>query len=150
MLDITPAGLWLLIGISCLIIEFIKLPSIGFLFLGLGGLANAILTYNYQLSIEYQLMSFGFFSLVWFLILWFPLKKFIRRDQVSKNSFDIIGSEVEVFAQDIFPNNIGQVKWSGTYMNARLNVKEILPAKVGDKLIITEVHGNILICRKSH
>ena len=66
----------------------------------------------------------------------------------DKEYFDIIGMQVEVAYEDIKPDNLGQVYWSGTIMNAKLSSGETI-ARVGDKLFIVNAKGNILICKHS-
>jgi len=54
--------------------------------------------------------------------------------------------QVEVAYEDIKPGNLGQVYWSGTIMNAKLSSGETI-ARVGEKLVIVNAKGNILICK---
>lgn len=147
MFEITPSVIWLIVGLIFLAIEFTKLPGIGFLFLGLGGLINSALVYNYPFFEEHQYTSFGLVSLLSFIILWWPLKKYMYKKSPGSH-FSLVGSDVEVYANPIMQGQPGQVKWSGTIMNAKL-VSNSLPAKVGEILVITEVQGNVLICRKN-
>ena len=79
------------------------------------------------------------------------MKAFLSKDKnkLSRDTFDIIGSQVIVENKDIKANELGQVSWCGTIMNAKLigsSNKDI--AKVGDTLIIIEVKGNVLFCNK--
>ena len=93
----------------------------------------------------YQIVSMGLSSLAWFLLLWWPLKNFVYGSKDAKNSyFNIVGMQVEVALKDIEASGRGQVYWSGTIMNARIDDNK--GAKVGDSLYILEVRGNILIC----
>lgn len=149
MFNISPIEIWLLIGFICLIFEFTKFPAIGFLFLGLGALSNGILIYSYPLFSEYQYTSFGLLSFLWLAILWIPLKKYIYKKGKQRDHFDIIGSEVVVYGNNILPGGTGQVKWSGAVMNARLSENEQEEALINQKLYIQQVNGNVLICRKS-
>lgn len=146
MFELAPVYIWLIIGFVCLIIEF-KLPTIGFLFLGLGGLTNAVLVSSYPPCLDYQFVCFGLVSLAWFIILWYPLKKYMHKGD-KHQTFDIIGSRVEVYGTRILVGGEGVVKWSGAIMNARLDVSAVTPAEVGEKLIVEGVKGNILLCAK--
>ena len=146
MFDITSAEIWLIIGLVGIVVEFTKLPGIGFLFLGLGSLINSVLVYNYSFFEEHQYTSFGLVSFLSFIVLWWPLKKYMYKKSPGSH-FGLIGSEVEVYATPILSGAVGQVRWSGTIMNAKL-VSNSLPAEVGELLIINEVQGNVLICRK--
>lgn len=148
MFDVTPAEPWLIIGLLGLVIEFAKLPGIGFLFLGLGGLINSIMVYNYPIFEEYQYTSFGLVSFLCFALLWWPLKKYMYKKNSAGSHFDIIGSRATVYANPLVPGKLGQVTWSGTIMNAKL-VRDSDSAEVGEIVVVSEVHGNVLICRKS-
>jgi len=152
MIAITPSMLWLLFGISLIILEFSQLPGIGFLFLGFGAITTAIMT-NY-LQAETMLTQFAYFgisSIAWFALLWYPMKKFLYQSEDAnlKDSFDIVGAEVTVIKNDIRVGHLGQVLWCGTVMNAKLIGKPNNDtAKVDDTLIVKEVKGNVLICSK--
>lgn len=147
MFNISSPEFWILLGCLFILIEFTKLPGIGFLFLGLGSLTNAILTYNYPFALEHQYTIFGLISFLWMIILWWPLKKYIYQKHEIMGQFEIIGSEVEVF-NNISPGELGQVKWSGTIMNAKLDENEQEAALTGQKIYVHKVLGNVLICRK--
>ena len=79
----------------------------------------------------------------------FVLLRSIRFTSFCEHYMDMIGGEVEVCNSSLFPGDLGQVKWSGTVMNARLDKTEQNSAAIGDKLFITAIHGNILICSKT-
>ncbi len=143
--------IWLIIGIIYVIVEFFAVPSIGFLFFGLGALSNTLMVYNYPLvSLTNQITFFGILSLVWFCILYYPLKKYVyNKTDKTENYSDMIGKTVEVYSSTVSSDTIGQVRWSGAIMNAYLAPNEI-DAKTGDRLFIVEVKGNVLICSKHH
>ena len=46
-MDISAVEIWLIVGIIFIIIEFSKIPGIGFLFLGLGALTTSALISSY-------------------------------------------------------------------------------------------------------
>ncbi|MBM3467318.1 MAG: NfeD family protein [Alphaproteobacteria bacterium] len=149
-MDITAVEIWLLIGVIFIIIEFSKIPGIGFLFLGLGALTTSALISSYSEITDYQIATFGLVSFAWFLVQWWPLKKFVygkkKENGVNQGYFDLVGNQVTVFNQSIEPGKIGQVSWSGTIMNAKLADSEKEQGKPGDVLYVLEVKGNILIC----
>lgn len=148
-MNITPAQIWLLAGIIFILIEFSTIPGIGFLFIGFGALSNAILIYNFPFFADYQLAGIGILSMLWLLILWWPLKVYMYgKKGKQKDYFDIAGSEVKVF-DSIAPGGMGLVEWSGTIMNARLEDCEKQEAQVGQILYITKVKGNILVCSRT-
>lgn len=143
--------IWLIVGFCCIAIEFSTIPGIGFLFLGFGALSVSGVLYFYPALedlIHYQLAALGILSFGWFLLLWWPLKRFIYRKKTKAGgeSFNLIGSQVKVFDGPIKPLQLGKVMWSGTIMNAKLAHSELEEAQVGEILHILEVQGNILIC----
>ena len=142
--------IWLIIGIICLVVECVAVPSIGFLFFGLGALSNTLVVYNYPLvGLTNQITLFGILSLIWFCILYYPLKKYVcNKTGKAENYSDMIGKTVEVYSSNISSNTVGQVKWSGTIMNAYLAPNEI-DVKTDDQLFIIEVKGNVLVCSKN-
>ncbi|AFE49917.1 NfeD family protein [Rickettsia prowazekii] len=143
--------IWLIIGIICILVECYIVQNMGFLFLGLGALSNSLFVYNKPLvifTLTNQITFFGLFSLVWFCILYYPLKKYVyNKTDKTKSYSDMIGKTVEVYSPTVSSNTIGQVKWSGAIMNAYLAPNEI-DAKIGEQLFIIGVKGNILICSK--
>ncbi|WP_041405227.1 NfeD family protein [Rickettsia canadensis] len=141
--------IWLIIGIICVVIEFFTVPSIGFLFLGLGALSNTLVVYNYDINLQNQIMIFGILSLIWFSILYLPLKKYVYSTTAkAENYSDMVGKTVEVHSSTISSHTIvRQVKWSGVIMNAYLAPNEE-EAKTGDQLFIIKVKGNILVCSR--
>ncbi|BDU60335.1 hypothetical protein FLA4_07450 [Candidatus Rickettsia kotlanii] len=141
--------IWLITGIICIVVEFFAVSSIGFLFFGLGALSNTLVVYNYPLvSLTNQITFFGILSLIWFCILYYHLKKYVyNKTDKTKNYSDMIGKTVEVYSSTVSSDTIGQVRWSGAIMNAYLVPNEI-DAKTDDRLFITEVKGNVLICSR--
>lgn len=151
-IDIGPVEIWLVLGVICILIEFSAISGIGFLFAGFGALTNAILIYNFPESKDYQIISFGILSLLWFLLLWWPLKIYVYgrgNNKNLQNYFDIVGSSVKVVGQPLTPDVPGQVEWSGTILNARLANEEKSSAEIGDVLYVQRVQGNLLICSKT-
>ena len=112
-MNISSVEIWLIIGIVCIIIEFSKVPGIGFLFLGLGALTSSALISSYPEIIDYQIATFGLISLAWFLALWWPLKKFVygkkKGNNIDQSYFNLVGNQVIVFDKHIEPGKIGQV-----------------------------------------
>ncbi len=145
-MTITPVEVWFAIGIILILMEFTTIPGIGFLFLGLGSMTSSIIMFIYPFAVDYQLATLGFSALIWFLLLWWPLKIYVYKNTKGTNRdyFDLVGMEVEVAFDEIKPGEIGKVFWSGTTMNARLHNDQ--EASVGDKIYVIKVMGNILIC----
>ncbi|ABV74678.1 hypothetical protein A1C_01835 [Rickettsia akari str. Hartford] len=90
--------IWLIIGIICVVVEFFAVPNIGFLFFGLGALSKTLVVYNYPLvSLTNQITFFGILSLIWFCILYYPLKKYVyNKTDRTENYSNMIDKMVEV------------------------------------------------------
>ncbi|MDC0864663.1 NfeD family protein [Rickettsiaceae bacterium] len=152
MIPITASMLWLLFGIALLLLEFVQLPGIGFLFLGLGGVSTAIITnYWQEQTVLAQFAYFGLSSLFCFALLWYPLKSSLYKNTLSKKeTFDLVGSQVTVIKKEIKVGIVGEVSWCGTIMKAELaEDTNSNTAKIGDILVVQEVRGNVLICSKN-
>ncbi|WP_425363794.1 NfeD family protein [Candidatus Tisiphia endosymbiont of Hybos culiciformis] len=144
--DIPIVELWLIAGIICIIIEFFNTPNVGFLFLGLGGISNAIILNNYPSFLKYQYITFGFVSFIWLIILWYPLKFYVGKKHDKHEYSDMLGQEVQLYSNELLVGEKGQVLWSGTIMNAKLSKDSVKPAYKGDTLRIVQIDGNVLIC----
>lgn len=154
--------LWLIIGIVLIVLEFMHFTGIGFFFLGLGAISTSIFIYFFPDVLNFQVVIFGFSSLIWFLIFRRPLKLLTEQDnKSSRHSFEMIGAEVRVAnianpvgfdprydsplqEKYVSGGRLIQVNWSGTIMNAKLT--EPASINVGDILHIVNIEGNILIC----
>ena len=146
---ISVISLWVIVGIILIVIEFTNTPNVGFLFLGLGALSTAIFLTINPITFKYQYIIFGLSSVLSFIILWWPLKQYVYKSNSKDLAYsDMIGNEVVVHSKEISAEKIGQVIWSGTIMNAKLDSKEHNTAHHGEKLHITKVSGNVLICSK--
>lgn len=146
---ISVISLWVIVGIILIIIEFTNVPNVGFLFLGLGALSTAIFLTISPVALKYQYIIFGLSSVVSLVILWWPLKQYVYKNNNKALAYsDMIGNEVVVYSKEISAEKIGQVIWSGTIMNAKLDSKEHRTAHKGEKLNITKISGNVLTCSK--
>ncbi|WP_341756739.1 MULTISPECIES: NfeD family protein [unclassified Candidatus Tisiphia] len=144
--NISIVELWLIASIICLIIEFSNIPNVGFLFLGLGGISNAIILNNYLNLLKYQYIIFGFASFIWLVILWYPLKFYVGKKYGKHEYSDMLGQEVQLYSNELLVGEKGQVLWSGTIMNAKLSKDSVKSAYKGDTLRIVQIDGNVLIC----
>jgi membrane protein implicated in regulation of membrane protease activity len=140
--------IWLIVGVFFIIVELLHLPNIGFLFLGLGALSCGILISTFPNLTIYQWVVFGLSSALWFLVLYLPLKRYVYKKNNKSIYFDMINNEVYACNRSIVVGEMGQVKWSGTIMNATLDDSEAKEVAVGEKLYIKEVRGNTLICSR--
>jgi membrane protein implicated in regulation of membrane protease activity len=142
--------LWLtILGVVSIILEMGFISGIGFLFIGIGALSVAgliefnIINKDNLLSILLALVSL---SSLYFLIFWKFFKK--AHMQTLKNYNDIIDKEAVVIYSDIKGHTIGNVKWSGTIMNAQL-VDTNDYVKEGETVKIIKIKGNILFIKST-
>jgi len=136
---------WVCIGLILILAEMFMLPGLGMLFIGLGALSVGLLEIIYPGLHEMQYTIFIILTLLWFLLLWKPMNRYVykKHDSVVSN---IIGSKVKVVHQILQPGSVGQVQWSGTVMNAKLSQNVTTSVEIGTMLEVVEVQGNILVC----
>ncbi len=117
-----PSNLWVFIGIILIIIEVSVIPGIGFLFAGLGALTLAGLLLVDMANIEGALEHiayFFFFTTVWAVILWRPLKNAIKNKNGEK--YENFAGTTAVTVKPFTVGSISEVKWNGTTMKARID-----------------------------
>ena len=139
--------LWLIAGAVLVIFEFMLFSGVGFLFAGLAALTvGALGEANILNDLIWQWVVFFIATLAWTLILWKPLKYYKLNHQHSTFS-DVVGKKA-VLITPLAPGQIGQARWSGTIMNAKLDasVKDII-TQADTEVLITAVEGNVLIVK---
>lgn len=137
---------WLILAFACVLIELLLTPGFGMLFVACGALTVSGLIYIIPALEDYQYQVFCLFAFFWVAILWKPIKHYLlNRKTGHRAASDLAGQDVEVINAPLAYGEVGQVRWSGTIMNARLD-HDLLDAKVGTILKIKEVEGNVLIC----
>jgi len=117
---ISPVEWWFLWAFVGLLVELLLAPGFGVLFISFGALTVAGLMLVFPSLEIYQYLFFCLFSFAWVAILWKPIKCYVfsaKKNHTS--SSDLVGQEVEVINNPL-TSVVGQVKWSGTIMNARL------------------------------
>jgi membrane protein implicated in regulation of membrane protease activity len=139
-----PAYLWLMTGAAGLSLELFLAPGVGFLFAGLAAMAVGLLVEARLLDDGAGLLQLGAFLLftaVWAAVLWVPMKRFLRPPSGGKEYSDLIGAKARVEAPGLVKGRKGQVRWSGTLMNAELDAASSeLPE--GAQVVIVGVSGN--------
>lgn len=141
----SPTILWLIAAAAFLTLEAFGLPGVGALFAGLGALTVAAMLSAGLLSdsdILWQVGTFLLNSSLLALILWKPLKKW-RTTRSEAPYSNMVGDEATVIGA-LEGDTLGQVRWSGTTMNARLAHGHGSLAE-GSAVIIREVRGTTLI-----
>lgn len=137
--------IWAFVGI---LIELLLAPGLGMFFISCGALTVAGLMLIFPDIETYQYPLFCIFSFFWVATLWKPIQCYIlSKSKRLYNVSDIIGQEVEVVDRPLIAGGVlGQVKWSGTIMNAKLDYDFGTDVPAGTILEVKKVEGNVLIC----
>jgi membrane protein implicated in regulation of membrane protease activity len=135
---------WLTIGISFILLETLLVPGIGFLFVGLGSLSLGGLIAFRIIDTSNVLIHIGYvalFTVIWGLLLWKPLKKYIRRPGKVTYS-NLIGEMAIVASPSLGKQKKGHISWSGTTMAALLEEDaSIDEVSKGTAVYVTKVSG---------
>lgn len=147
--NLSPAECWLIFGFITVLFEIFFISGIGMVFAGLGALTTAAIISFDPNMLLHQYPLFAICSFFWFGILWRPLQKYLHNKSVISQPSDLVGVTVEVTGSSLLPNGrLGQVKWSGTILNAKLDLGVTDEQTAGTILRIKEVDGSIVICQK--
>jgi len=118
----SPSGVtWLVLGVIFVLIEVLAIPAMGFLFAGIGAITlGGLIIFNFIAleGVMYHIAYFFFFTTVWAIILWKPLKKSIK-SSVEDSYQNIVGTTADA-TEKLEEGKVGYVKWSGTKMRARI------------------------------
>lgn len=143
------AFVWITIAIIFLFLEASAIPGVGFLFAGLsalsvGGLISFSIIDNYDYTAQFIFCSL--FAIIWFCVLWYPLKKYRSLNNSETPYQNINGSEAILVSETLKNNENGKIKWSGTIMNAKaiINQENVVLTK-GERVIIKSITGNTAI-----
>ena len=142
---LSPQMLWLELGVALILAE-LYLGGIGIFFIGLGAITTGffiiwhIITEN---NIIDQFSVFFVTSIIWTAILW----KAFKNLKLQKKQFsNIIGDEAIVESNQLTKNKMGQVRWSGTTVKAKLAEHSQQDSiNKGNTVIIIETNQNIFI-----
>jgi len=137
-----------ILGCIAIFLELMILPAFGMLFVGLGALTVAVFITFFPIMEEYQCILFGISCVLWagLLIEIECVARYKRNKNVDHQNSDLIGEVVEVIGSDMVPGICGQVKWSGTTLNAQLSEEINMTIPVGTTLEVKYVIGNTVIC----
>lgn len=115
------SSFWVFVGIALILLEVSLLPGVGFLFAGLGALTlAAMMVFELFISTGWtqNIAYFFFFTTIWAVVLWVPLKRALKSDPANEYK-NMIGTYAE--AEGVLEEGkIGNVKWSGAIMRARI------------------------------
>lgn len=142
---------WLLSAGILFIFEVFLINGIGLIFLSLAALSTAIIISSDLILTTHLVAQFVIFALatvIWAVLLWFPIKKLLSRGPKT-NYQNIISSKAIVYENPITANQQGKVKWSGTIMNAYLATdSKHKMINVNQEVIIVDLRNNILIIKE--
>ncbi len=136
---------WLLAGAVLLALEAFGIPGIGFLFAGIAAIlvgALVELALIDPLSIITQFGVFGLATVLFAILLWNKMKSWRMNPNAPQYS-NMIGTEA-VVTQELINDAIGEVRWSGALMRARI-IDKTGSITVGRTVIIREMDGNVLL-----
>lgn len=146
-MGISASILWLLAGAAMLALEAFGLPGIGLLFAGLGAIlvgaaveAGLVGTDNYAA----QMAVFLIFTSIFAALLWKKLKSW-RMNPRGETYQNMIGETAVIALSGLQKGATGQVRWSGTLMQAELDPSEsAMGLAEGTIVKIVAVKGNVL------
>ena len=147
----SPSVMWLVAGALFICIEIFGMPGIGFLFAGIGALITGVAIQTGLVEPTATVMHFTLFFITACIsaaLLWKRLKHHIPRAPKYHN---MVGTEGVVGNGGLAGTKIGEVRWSGTQMRARL--VDHAPVDVlaeGAPVIIRHVEGNVLFVAPKH
>lgn len=136
---------WLLAGAALLALEAFGIPGIGFFFAGLAAILVGTLVETGLVEADATILQCGVFfvlTAVMAVLLWNKLKSW-RVNPGAPQYSNIAGTEATV-TRDLLGDSIGEVRWSGALMRARLADKAGT-AVAGSTVIVREADGNVLL-----
>jgi membrane protein implicated in regulation of membrane protease activity len=143
--------IWLVCGGLFLVLEVTAISGIGFLFAGLAAITTGgLVQYGLINTDNYTLQTGVFLGCVflWAGVLWLPMQRFYKKNK-SGSFNNMVGDTAIICGGALKKGKIGQVKWSGTIMNARISDNNQLETIEEDSMVTIEaVDGNILIVKK--
>ena len=148
-MELSPANIWLLIGVLLVVAETVGASGIGLIFAGLGAIVTGALMQLGFIDMENTVAQFTVFfaaTAFWAVILW----KFVQRSRFGKESgySNMIGDTAFVGSQGLSKGMPGEVTWSGTIMRAELiQDASISTLPAGSQVVIVAVKGATLIVK---
>ncbi|PZP85601.1 MAG: hypothetical protein DI582_05400 [Azospirillum brasilense] len=142
----TAAVYWLVAGAALLALEAFGVPGIGFLFAGLGALIVGLVVQAGLVAEGAFIAQWAIFFLsttLFALLLWKKLKSWRLNPNAPQYS-NMVGTEA-VVTQPLIGDAVGEVRWSGTLMRARLHDATTGDAALGTTVIVRAMDGNVLL-----
>lgn len=119
---LNPAISWLVAGAVLVLMEVLLLPGVGFLFAGLAAIAvGGLIAFSViaDHAITMQITWFFLLTGFWAAVLWVPMKR-LRYKTSGETYQNIVGDSATVIHAPLTKSAYGQVRWSGTTMQARV------------------------------
>ena len=142
---------WLIGGAALLALEAFGIPGIGALFAGLAAIVTGLLIEFGALPADDLLAQGATFFLATVLfaaLLWKKLKNW-RLSPGGPRYRNMVGDEA-IVVDALSGDFTGNVRWSGTVMQARLQHGTVAELPIGARAVITAVDGNVLIVAPKH
>jgi membrane-bound ClpP family serine protease len=142
---------WFILGLCLIVLEGLLGFTIITFIAGIAAINIGVLCYFFP---EYYPQPVTVFSVamycgsigVWTLLLYKPLKALKNR---SKGTYsNIVGQEGEVIDKPLKPGKIGKIKWSGTFVKAKLTHGAKHQVPVGENVKIIDIKDNVFIVVK--
>lgn len=137
---------WLILGIILILKDSFILNSIFVLTFGIaaiiiaGLIATNIIAPNNYIA---QFTTFAILASIFFMIIFLKRKK-----HYPQNFQNIIGRKA-IVCESLNYNNIGQLKWSGTIVKAKISPKSTKKIfEIGEEVEIESVEGNIFYIKE--
>lgn len=145
----TAAIWWLLAGGIMVALEAFILPGIGLLFAGLAAIVVGAAVQMELVANPYaQAGLFLALTGAWAALLWKPLKKFHRGSHKGAGYQNIVGTTAAVINEPLVKGKKGQVRWSGTNMQAVLDPHALTDnVAVGQEVTVVAIEGIVLTVR---
>ena len=135
---------WLCLGGILLLLECVFINSIYLLFIVAGAFFVSVLLQIGIISADDIFVQIFIVSIVSGLcsLIFYRRKKYIGNSKIFNN---IIGDEVKIIASSFINKEVGNVKWSGTVMNAKYKNTNHSSLNENAKHIVVAIEGNVLI-----
>lgn len=146
--DNPQSAVWLIIGVVFIILEVVAAPGVGLITAGLGAITVGALI-AFKIISDTNILSttafFLFFTIVWWVVIWKPLKKSISKNSSEYSNYK--GTEA-IIENDggLVEGKVGYVKWSGARMRARIHPNSTTTSiENGQQVWVHENKNGILI-----
>jgi len=144
-----PAFVWLAVGAFLIAFEALTAPGLGLFLAGLGAVCTGLLVESGLVGETANAVQCAFFfglTTLWAAILWKPLQQFRAHRRTGGGVVsNVIGESGTVGKGGLKRGVVGQVVWSGTVMNALLDLSSPLAGlEEGAVVEILSVSGTTL------